>query len=61
MKREKRLKKGIESLEIQKGLHGEKLKNAEEKGNIELADYYAKEIRAIEERIEDRKKKLERK
>jgi len=43
--RKKRLQKGIESLEKQIKLHEEKLKKAEEKDNIELAEYYKKEIK----------------
>lgn len=42
--RKKRLKKGIESLEKQIMLHEEKLKKAVEEDNIELAEYYKKEI-----------------
>ena len=42
--RKKRLQKGIESLEAQIKLHEEKLIKAEEEDNIELAEYYKKEI-----------------
>ena len=44
--RKKRLQKGIESLEKQINLHEEKLKKAEEDDNIELANYYKKELEA---------------
>ena len=44
--RKKRLQKGIESLEKQIKLHEEKLKKVEEEDNIELAQYYKKEINA---------------
>jgi hypothetical protein len=42
--RKKRLQKGIESLENQISIHEDKLAEAEEDGNNELADYYRKEI-----------------
>lgn len=61
MKREKRLQKGIESLEKQKEIHEEKKKIAEELGQEELARYYTKEIIAFEKRIKDRESKKERK
>lgn len=44
--RKKRLQKGIESLEKQIKLHEEKLRKAEKDDNIELAEYYRKEIEA---------------
>ena len=62
--RKKRLKKGIESMEKQIELHKEKLKDAEEKGEFELAEYYAHEINNLrknktqkEELLEKEKKK----
>lgn len=61
MKREKRLQKGIESLEKQKEIHEEKRRIAEELGQEELEGYYIKEINAFERRIKDRKEKRERK
>ena len=42
--RKKRLQKGIESIEKQIKLHEEKLKKAEEEDNIELAQYYKKDM-----------------
>lgn len=44
--RKKRLEKGIESLQEQIDIHEEKKKVAEESGNLELVDYYTKEIKA---------------
>ena len=48
VKREKRLKKGIESLKEQKKIHEEKRKIAEELGEEELVRYYDKEIEKFE-------------
>jgi len=47
--RKKRLEKGINSLQEQIELHENKKKTATEQGNIELVDYYEREIRAKEE------------
>ena len=55
-KREKRLEKGIESLEEQKKIHEEKRKRAEEIGEEELVRYYSKEIK--KELFSDETKKL---
>lgn len=55
VKREKRLKKGIESLEEQKKIHQEKRKLAEEIGDEDLVRYYDKEIGKFER--EQKKKK----
>ena len=60
-KREKRLEKGIESLELQKKLHEEKRKIAKELGKLELIKYYTKEIELLEKRRKDREEKLNRK
>ena len=57
-KRKKRLEKGIASLEEQRTLHKHKHAAAEEEGKNELARYYDKELRSIEERIRERKEKL---
>ncbi len=59
-KREKRLKKGILSLERQKELHEIKRKLAEELGQEELIKYYTKEIKSIENRKRNRESKLKR-
>ncbi|MBS3094964.1 hypothetical protein J4474_04820 [Candidatus Pacearchaeota archaeon] len=48
VKRKKRLKKGIDSLEEQIELHKEKLEKSKEDGNIELEGYYQKEINSLE-------------
>jgi len=61
VKREKRLKRAIESLEKQKEIHLEKKKMAEELGQEELVGYYEAEIKAIEKRRDNRKEKLDRK
>ena len=58
--RKKRLKKGIESLKKQIEIHEEKLKKAQEEDNIELAEYYKKEINA-KKRDKEEKERLLRK
>ena len=58
-KREKRLEKGIISLERQITLHEEKKKQAEELGQEELVGYYRKEIDALKKRKENRQGKLD--
>ena len=58
--RKKRLMKGIESLQEQIETHEEKKRKAEEDDNIELADYYAKEISAKKEYLEEKKRLLEK-
>jgi len=60
VKREKRLEKGIESLELQKGVHKEKRKQAEELGEEELVRYYDKEIEKFEREKAKKKDKLDR-
>ena len=57
MKRKKRLRRGIESLEKQLKIHEEKMKLAEEEGNLELFDYYIKEIES-KKRDKERKRDL---
>ncbi len=54
--REKRLRKGIESIEEQILIHKEKMKIAIEKGNIDLEGYYKKEIDNLDE-AKNRKKR----
>lgn len=56
--RKKRLKKGIESLEKQITLHEEKLKKAVEEDNMELAEYYKKEINSKKKDKEDKERLL---
>lgn len=60
MKREKRLQKGIESIEEQIKLHEEKRKKAEEEGKIELAGYYSREIESLKETKQEKEKQLEK-
>lgn len=59
-KREKRLRKGIASLEKQVKLHEIKRKIARQLGQEELVGYYTKEIKSLEERKKDREGKLSR-
>jgi hypothetical protein len=56
MSGKKRRKKGVESLDKQIKIHREKLKKAQEKGDVGLANYYEKEI----EHFERAKEKLAR-
>ena len=52
--RDKRLKKGIESLQKQISLHEKKLNKTQEEGKLELIGYYKKEI---ESKKRDKEKK----
>ena len=58
--RKKRLQKGIDSLERQIRLHEEKLEKAEEDDNIELANYYKKEIEAKKKDKEEKQRMLDK-
>jgi len=60
VKRKKRLKKGIESLERQISLHKKKKEKALGQGKLERVEYYAKEIRA-KEKDKDKKEKQSKK
>lgn len=60
MKRKKRLKKGIESLQWQIEAHEEKLKKALEEENEELARYYEKDISILEGQKRKKKDQLEK-
>lgn len=60
MKRKKRLKKGIESINEQIEIHEEKKKKAEEEGKRELAEYYVKEIKELEQTKERKEKQLKK-
>jgi ubiquinone biosynthesis protein UbiJ len=60
VKREKRLEKGIESLEEQKKIHQEKRKLAEELGEEELVGYYNKEIEKFKREMAKKKDKLDK-
>lgn len=57
-KREKRLKKGIESITETIEEHKIKREEALEKGKIEAADYLEKEIESLIERKKNREDKL---
>ncbi|MBI2449283.1 hypothetical protein HYV49_03220 [Candidatus Pacearchaeota archaeon] len=58
VKRKKRLRKGIESLEGQKKIHEEKRRRAEELGEEELVRYYDKEIEKFEREKYKKKSRL---
>ena len=58
--RNKRLKRGIESLQKQITLHEEKLKQAEKEGKLELVGYYEKEIEAKKKDKEKKEKFLKK-
>lgn len=55
--REKRLAKGVQSLQYQIDKHQAKLKKAKESDKVELIDYYKKEINLLKE-TKDKKKRL---
>jgi hypothetical protein len=59
-KREKRLEKGIESIEKQIQIHKEKLAKAKEDKDEYLENYYLKEIEALVRTKDLKKSKLER-
>ena len=61
VKREKRLKKGIDSLEKQKEVHEQKLEKAINEGDEYLERYYTKEIAALESDKKYKLSKLHRK
>ena len=55
----KKYKKGIESIEKQIDIHRYvKLQRALEEGNEELAGYYKKEIKRLEEQLKEKEIKL---
>ncbi len=55
----KKFKRGIKSLKKEIEIHrGIKLKNALDKGNIELAGYYEKEIKRLEEQLKEKEFKI---
>ena len=60
MKRKKRLKKGVSSIEEQIELHEEKRVKALEEGNIERVAYYDKEIESLKESKKRKEEQLER-
>jgi hypothetical protein len=58
VKREKRLERGIASLEEQKKIHETKRKNAEDLGEEDLVRYYDKEIKKFENEKSKKQYKL---
>jgi len=55
----KKLKKGIDSIQKEIEIHRNvKLEKAVNAGSIELAGYYEKEIKRLEEQLSDKQKKL---
>ncbi|MBI2650019.1 hypothetical protein HYX04_01755 [Candidatus Woesearchaeota archaeon] len=55
----RKFKKGIESIQKEIDIHENvKLEKALEDGNIELAGYYEKEIKRLEEQLSEKQKKL---
>ena len=59
MKRKKRLEKGIESIEEEIEIHKKKMQEAKEEGNLELADYYDREIKGLEKTKDRKENQLE--
>jgi len=59
-KRKKRLEKGIESLQKQIKEHENKREQPEEEGEIELVEYYDKEIEGLEKTKERKENQLEK-
>ncbi len=59
MKRKKRLKRGIESLEEQIEIHKEKLREASEDGNEELVQCYEKDLVRLEKEKDNKKRHLD--
>ena len=58
--RKKRLQKGIDSLKKQIKLHEKKSDKAEDDDNIELANYYKKEIEAKKRDKEEKQRLLDK-
>jgi len=55
----KKYKKGIESIKKEIDVHKNiKLERAIEEGNVELAAYYKKEIKRLEEQLLEKQEKL---
>lgn len=59
-RREKRLKKGIESIEEQIKIHRNKLKKAKEDNDESLERYYEKELESLEKAKDLKKSQLDR-
>lgn len=60
MKRKRRLKRGIESLQEQVEIHREKLKEAVNEGNEDLARYYEKDLARLENEEKKKKEQFEK-
>ena len=58
MNRKKRLGRGIESIGKEIMIHEEKLKEAEEAGKKELAEYYYKDIARLKKQKEQKEAKF---
>ena len=55
----RKFKKGIKSIQKEIDIHKSvKLEKALEEGNMELAEYYEKEIKRLEEQLSEKQKKL---
>ena len=60
MKRKKRLEKGVQSIEEEIEIHKKKMQEAKEEGNLELVDYYNKEISGLEKTKDRKEDQLEK-
>ncbi|MEK6871544.1 MAG: hypothetical protein AABX16_01440 [Nanoarchaeota archaeon] len=60
MKRQKRLEKGIESLQKQIEIHKDKLNKAKEDGNEDLVKYYEKDITNLENEKNKKREKQDK-
>ena len=58
--RKKRLEKGIESIDRQIEFHKQKINESKNRGNIELEDYYSREIEGLQKTKERKQKQLEK-
>lgn len=56
--RKKRLERGIDSIQEQIDLHKKKQETAIEEGDLDLADYYGKEIKGLEKSRLNKEKRL---
>ena len=56
--RKKRLEKGIASLNAQIKIHEEKIARAIEEGNLDLEEYYQKEIKSLKKVIERKESQI---
>ncbi len=58
--RKKRLKKGIESVQKSIKKHEQKIKKAESEDQVELINYYKKEIKGMKDQLSRKKKFLDK-